>query len=35
MVGKEPFEGPVTIDVEGIRRSLGIGVAEMVRVEPA
>src|SRR5437763_512606 len=35
MVGKEPFQGPVTIDVEGVRRSLGIGVAEMVRVEPA
>src|SRR5436305_5937905 len=35
MVGKEPFQGPVTIDVDGVRRSLGIGVAEMVRVEPA
>src|SRR3954452_6931992 len=35
MVGKEPFQGPVTVDVDGVRRSLGIGVAEMVRVEPA
>src|SRR5690349_14249241 len=35
MVGKEPFQGPVTVDVEGVRRSLGIGVAEMVRVEPS
>src|SRR5436190_3193148 len=35
MVGKEPFQGPVTVDVDGTRRSLGIGVAEMVRVEPA
>jgi DtxR family Mn-dependent transcriptional regulator len=34
MVGKEPFQGPVTIDVDGTRRSLGIGVAEMVKVEP-
>jgi DtxR family Mn-dependent transcriptional regulator len=33
MVEQAPFGGPVTIEVEGEPRSLGIGVAEMIRVE--
>jgi DtxR family transcriptional regulator, Mn-dependent transcriptional regulator len=33
MVEKAPFAGPVTIEVDGSSRSLGIGVAEMIRVE--
>jgi DtxR family transcriptional regulator, Mn-dependent transcriptional regulator len=33
MVEKAPFAGPVTIEVDGSPRSLGIGVAEMIRVE--
>lgn len=34
MVEKAPFAGPVTLEVEGIHRSLGVAVAEMIRVEP-
>jgi DtxR family Mn-dependent transcriptional regulator len=33
MVEKAPFAGPVTLEVEGINRSLGVAVAEMIRVE--
>ena len=35
MVEKAPFGGPVTIDVGGARQSLGVTVAEMIRVAPA
>ena len=35
MVEKAPFGGPVTLDVDGIRRSLGVTVAELIRVETA
>jgi DtxR family Mn-dependent transcriptional regulator len=35
MVEKAPFAGPVTLEVEGINRSLGVAVAEMIRVERA
>jgi DtxR family transcriptional regulator, Mn-dependent transcriptional regulator len=35
MVEKAPFAGPVTLEVEGIHRSLGVAVAEMIRVEPS
>jgi DtxR family transcriptional regulator, Mn-dependent transcriptional regulator len=33
MVEKAPFAGPVTLEVDGINRSLGVAVAEMIRVE--
>ena len=35
MVEKAPFGGPVTIDVGGARQSLGVTVAEMIKVAPA
>jgi DtxR family Mn-dependent transcriptional regulator len=35
MVEKAPFSGPVTLEVDGGRCSLGVGVAGMVRVERA
>ncbi len=35
MVEKAPFQGPLTVQVAGTDQFLGIGVAEMVRVEPA
>jgi Fe2+ transport system protein FeoA len=33
MVSKAPFGGPVTLDVDGSEQALGVGVAEMIRVE--
>ena len=33
MVSKAPFGGPVTLDVNGIQQALGVGVAELIRVE--
>jgi DtxR family transcriptional regulator, Mn-dependent transcriptional regulator len=35
MVSKAPFGGPVTLGVGGANQSLGVGVAEMIRVEAA
>lgn len=35
MVAKAPFDGPVTLDVAGIRQSLGVGVAEQILVDAA
>ncbi len=35
MVSKAPFGGPVTLGVDGVNQSLGVGVAEMIRVEAA
>src|SRR5436190_21535452 len=35
MVEKAPFGGPVTIDIDGGRCSLGVSVAEMIKVAPA
>jgi DtxR family Mn-dependent transcriptional regulator len=33
MVSKAPFGGPVTLDVDGTKQALGVGVAEMIRVD--
>jgi DtxR family transcriptional regulator, Mn-dependent transcriptional regulator len=33
MVSKAPFGGPVTLDVNGVQQALGVGVAELIRVE--
>jgi DtxR family Mn-dependent transcriptional regulator len=33
MVEKAPFGGPVTLDVSGRRQALGVGVAELIRVD--
>ena len=35
MVEKAPFDGPVSVEVEGIGQSLGVGVAERIHVMPA
>src|SRR6478672_2422069 len=34
MVDKAPFDGPVSLEVDGIEQSLGVAVAERIRVEP-
>jgi DtxR family Mn-dependent transcriptional regulator len=35
VIEREPFEGPIRVRVAGRERSLGKGLAEIVRVEPA
>ena len=34
VLDREPFEGPILVRIDGQERSLGHGLAEMVRVEP-
>ena len=33
--GREPFEGPVSVRVDGVDRVLGVGLASRLFVEPA
>jgi DtxR family transcriptional regulator, Mn-dependent transcriptional regulator len=35
MVEKAPFDGPVSIEVDGVAQSLGVGVAARIQVMPA
>jgi DtxR family Mn-dependent transcriptional regulator len=35
MVDKAPFDGPVSLEVDGIQQSLGVAVAGRIRVGPA
>jgi len=35
MLGKAPFGGPVSLEVDGTPQALGVGVAELIRVGPA
>ena len=35
LVGRAPFDGPVTIEVEGSRHAIGLALAERIRVAGA